>query len=144
MRDKLMERMGKKGKKLNPLEQKAKMDVVKSLSEQAGSMLGDKVKAMKQVTVAAPDKKGLVEGLEKAEDIIEGDENEASVSEMMKDKASDDMESDEEGSEMESEDEEESESDDMMEECKDMSPEELDDKIQKLLELKKEKLAKKE
>lgn len=135
MRDKLMERMGKKGKKLNPLEQKAKMDVVKSLSEQAGSMLGDKVKAMKQVTVAAPDKKGLVEGLEKAEDIIEGDENEASVSEMMKDKASDDMES---------EDEEESESDDMMEKCKDMSPEELDNKIQKLLELKKEKLAKKE
>jgi hypothetical protein len=134
MREKLMERMGKKGKKLNPLEQKAKMDVVKSLSEQAGSMLGDKVKAMKQVTVAAPDKKGLVEGLEKAEDIIEGDENEASVSEMMKDKASDDMESDEE----------ESESDDMMEECKDMSPEEIEDKIQKLLELKKEKLAKKE
>jgi len=134
MREKLMERMGKKGKKLNPLEQKAKMDVVKSLSEQAGSMLGDKVKAMKQVTVAAPDKKGLVEGLEKAEDIIEGDETEASVSEMMKDKASDDMESDEE----------ESESDDMMEECKDMSPEEIEDKIQKLLELKKEKLAKKE
>lgn len=126
--------MSKKGKKLNPIEQKAKMDVVQSLSDQAGSMLGDKVKAMKQVTVAAPDKKGLAKGLEKAEDMIEGEDSEDSLADMMKDKASD----------MESEDEEDSESYDMMEECKDMSPEQLEDKIQKLLELKKEKLAKKE
>lgn len=47
MRDKLMQKLEKKGKKLSPIEKKAKTDVVKSLSSQAGKMLGDKVKALK-------------------------------------------------------------------------------------------------
>lgn len=76
MNDKLMKRMEKKGKKLNPLEQKAKMGVIKELSDQAGAMMGDKIKGLKKVTVASDSPEGLKAGLEKAEEIVDPKESE--------------------------------------------------------------------
>lgn len=72
MHDKLMQKLKQKGKKLNPLEQKAKMGVIKELSDQAGSMMGDKVKSLKKVSIASDSKQGLEEGLSKAQELIHG------------------------------------------------------------------------
>jgi len=53
---------------------KAKMDVLKELMEMADeSETAGLMDDMQKVTVAAPDKESLVEGLEKAEEVVEGD-----------------------------------------------------------------------
>lgn len=71
MHDKLMKKMmEKKGKKLDPMEQHAKMGVVQALSDQAGAMLGDKVKGLKKVDVASNSAEGLAAGLDKAKQMI--------------------------------------------------------------------------
>lgn len=53
----------------------AKMDVLKELFELSQKLLGEKVKGgmdeMKKVTVMAPDKEGLKEGLDKAKEIAD-------------------------------------------------------------------------
>lgn len=122
--DELMSKLAKKGKKLSPLEKKAKMDVVKELGSQAREMMGDKIKSLKKVTVASPSEEGLKMGLEKAEDLIEGNAPEA---EMMEET-------------MGSEEKEEYNEPMSEEEMMAMSPEELDDHIQKLQRIKEEKL----
>ncbi len=134
MYDKLMKKLEKKDKKLDPLEKEAKMDVVKSLRDQAGAMLSDKVKGLKKVTVASPSKEGLKEGLNKAEQIVEGAEEDMGED---LDKNNEEGESSEHKAKVLGEDK-------MMEECEDMSPEELEEKIQALMQMKKEKLAQKE
>ena len=61
----------KKDKKvLNPDYKKAKMSVLGDLHKQMGDMIGGDVQSLKKVTVAAPDKSKLLEGLEKAEEIV--------------------------------------------------------------------------
>ncbi len=71
MMDKFDKLLEKKGKKISPLEQKAKMDVLSDLKGQASDMMGEKLGGIKKVSVAAPDKEGLKEGLEKAEELLE-------------------------------------------------------------------------
>ena len=151
MYDQLMKKLGKKGKKLEPNEKEAKMNVVKELSKQAGDMMGDKVKGLNKVSVAAPDKKGLEKGLDMANKLIKGgmpgshsDKNPDDKMEAAEEEMGDDLDKDSE--EGESEEHKEAvlgeEKHDMAEECKDMSPEDIEKQIQALQDLKQEKLAK--
>jgi hypothetical protein len=77
MKEKFKQLLMKKkmeGKMLNPEQAKAKMDVLEELMGLAEEGMGDKLRGLKKVTVAAPDKEGLKEGLEKAENILESSE----------------------------------------------------------------------
>jgi hypothetical protein len=67
--EKLMEK--KKGKKLSENEVKAKSSVLKDLSDTASGMMKDRLSDLKKVSVAAPSKKGLQEGLKLAEKLTE-------------------------------------------------------------------------
>lgn len=67
--EKLMEK--KKGKKLSDNEVKAKSSVLKDLSDTASSMMKDRLGDLKKVSVAAPSKQGLQEGLKLAEKLTE-------------------------------------------------------------------------
>jgi hypothetical protein len=67
---KLMEKKGKGS--LDPEYKSAKMDVLKALHKEMGDMMGSDLHGLKKVTVAAPDKEGLAEGLDKAEDMLAG------------------------------------------------------------------------
>lgn len=57
----------------------AKMSMLQALKDEMGKMMGDDLKAgtMKKVEVAAPDKEGLSEGLDKAKDLVQGDDESA-------------------------------------------------------------------
>lgn len=70
MMDKFDKLLEKKGKKLRPLEQKAKSDVLSHLQDEASAGLGDKLSGIKKVSVAAPSKEGLAEGLDKAKELL--------------------------------------------------------------------------
>lgn len=63
--------MGKDDEK-DGMQKEAKLSVLKHLRQMASDMMGDDVKngMMKKVTVAAPDKAGLKQGLEKAEEMM--------------------------------------------------------------------------
>lgn len=68
--------MSKKDKsKMSDQEVQAKMDVLMELMEMAKDALGSKVKSgmdeMQKVSVSAPDKESLEEGLEKAQELVE-------------------------------------------------------------------------
>lgn len=115
--DKLMEKMKKSGKELDPLEKEAKMSVVKAMRDAASDEMSDRLGSLKKVTVAADSKEGLEKGLDKAKELMD------------KMPESEEMEDTEEDSEAE-----ESE-----EEC--MTPEKIDSKIKELLALK-EKMSK--
>lgn len=69
--------------KLSEDEAQAKMDVLMELLEMAQGAMGSKVKngmdGLKKVSVMAPDKEGLEEGLEKAQDLMEKPEIEEMV-----------------------------------------------------------------
>lgn len=102
--------------------QKAKFEMLKALKKMAQEEMGDKLvpelKGMQKVTVAAKDKSGLEEGLEKAKEIVGG----------------------------ESEDSEESEEMEMGEVEEEEQPQslaEVEEKIKELMELKKKLLAEK-
>jgi hypothetical protein len=79
MLEKLMEKKGKA--KMDPEYKTAKMGVLKSLHGEMGKMMGEDVKGLKKVTVAAPDKESLKAGLEKAEDLVEGEPLEGEMDE---------------------------------------------------------------
>ena len=65
----------KKGEgKIDPTYKSAKMGVLKDIHKMASDELGEDLKGMKKVTVAASDKEGLEEGLEKAKDIVDHSE----------------------------------------------------------------------
>lgn len=71
MKNKLQEIMKKgKGKKLSSHTKAGKMCALKELRDVASSMMGDDMGELKKVTVAAKDKKGLKEGLEKAKELL--------------------------------------------------------------------------
>lgn len=141
-KEKLMKRLDKKGAKdLDPLEKDAKMGVMKELSRQAGSMMGSKIHPMMKAEVASDSKEGLKAGLGKAKQIIEGSpEEEAGESKEEEIQEGDHDAGPAEGSAEEEAGESKSEEDAEIEaEHADHSPEELDAKIQKLIELKHKK-----
>lgn len=119
MKDMLMKKLEKKGKKLDPLEKEAKMGIVKEMGRQAGALLSGKIPGKKQVTVAADSSEGLKEGLEKAEDIVEGEEGVEPELEGMKEAMG-------EKPPMEG----------LLKEMENCTPEEIDDKIAELEMLK--------
>lgn len=50
----------------------AKREILQALRQMASELMGEDMEAgMKQVSVAAPDKEGLMEGMEKAEEVVE-------------------------------------------------------------------------
>lgn len=57
-------------KKLSPLEQKAKMGVVKDLRDLAAKHMSDRLGELKKVTVASDSDEGLKHGLDKAKEIV--------------------------------------------------------------------------
>lgn len=145
MYDKLMTKLDKKGKKLNPLEKKAKMDVVKSLSSQAGEMLGKKVKSMKEKAGKSSEGNDTFEKYEKKAAELTG----ATIGEEGRDPEKLVEESEEElGRDLDN-DNEDGESADhkskvFADDLEDCSDEELEEEIQKLIELKNKRQAKKE
>lgn len=59
-------------KSIDPLEKEAKLSALKGMKKAAGDVMTSGYKdSMNKVTVAAPDKESLVEGLDKAEDVLE-------------------------------------------------------------------------
>lgn len=96
-----MDVLGKKQKSdMSDMEKKAKMDVLKELIDYAMSMSGDNVaKGMQELTVAAPDKESLMEGLGHAEEMLEEMPEEDEMMEMMMPDDEDDMYDDEEDEE---------------------------------------------
>ena len=114
-----MEELLKKKKKdgMSETEKGAKTSVLSHLRDLASDAMGEKLHGLKKVTVAASDKKGLEEGLDKAKELVE--KNPSDLSKAM-----------EAGQELAEEGEEEASE---MEEC---SPEEIDAKIAELLALK--------
>lgn len=77
--DKLLDKLMEKKKGSSPLPEeykKAKMGMLGSLSKEMTGMMGNDLKGdMSKVTVAAPDKQGLSEGLDKAQGILGGDDS---------------------------------------------------------------------
>lgn len=68
----LKEALGKKDRKPDEDKKQAKLAALKDLrSEMRGMMGGDLVGKMNKVTVAAPDKEALAEGLDKAKEVVE-------------------------------------------------------------------------
>lgn len=143
-------------KKLSPIEKKASSKVLQDLRAHAQSMMSDKVKGLKKVTVASDSKEGLKKGLSKAEEILGVKKSASDVTKSPMGEEFGESEdatknmAEDAGEEIEGLEGEESEGHEMMEtpeyealeeECK--TPEEVDAKIKKLLELKKEMLAKK-
>lgn len=63
----------KQGKDMDPTYKDAKLDVLKQIRDLAAGEMGEDVKGLKKVTVAAPDSEGLEKGLEKAKDIVDGE-----------------------------------------------------------------------
>lgn len=84
----LMMKKAKEGKFLSEDEKAAKMETLMGIKEMMGEMMADdlkKTKGMKKVTVASPTEEGLVAGLEKAEEVVEGESEES------EDKSEDEM-----------------------------------------------------
>lgn len=130
-------------KKLSPVEQKASSKVLDELRKHAQSMMSDKVKGLKKVTVASDSSEGLKKGLSKAEEIIgkKPTSTDLGTPEEELDKQTVDGEEEEETPEHEASESPEMEQ--MEDEYHCETPEEVDAAIKKLMELKKEMLAKK-
>lgn len=77
----LMEK--KKGKELDSVEQEARLNVLDDLRKVAMDEMGERLKGLKKITVAAEDKEGLKQGLEKAEEILENEEVDHEMHEAM-------------------------------------------------------------
>jgi len=77
---KIMEKKISKEGEMEPSKKKAKMELLQELRSMAEGMMKEDLDghmgALKKVTVASDSKEGLKEGLEKAEEVVEGDEEE--------------------------------------------------------------------
>ena len=67
----LMEKKKAKGEGMDDTYKSAKMGVLKVLHKHMSGLMGDDLKGLKKVTVAAPDEEGLEMGLSKAKDMLE-------------------------------------------------------------------------
>lgn len=123
--NKMMEKMMKKkgAKEMDPMEKEAKFSVVDAMKQMAEQAMGEKVKGLKKVTVSSPNESGLKKGLDEAEKLISANQDEPKES------------SEEEESEESSEEEagEEMHSSENLEE---MSEEEINAKLEELMQLK--------
>ncbi len=125
-----MKEMMKKKKEegsIDPSYKKAKMGVLKEIRDMASKDAADGIGSVKKVTVAAPDKESLEEGLEKAKAMLHQHDEEAEdpkeeASETPEEEAAEDSEEKDEGDE-------------------DLTPEECDEMIA-VLQKKKEELLK--
>ena len=77
MLKKMMEDKAGDAPSFAPGEKDAKMEVLKEIRDLCAKELGEGVKGVKKVTVAAPDAEGLKMGLKKAEDLVGGADEEA-------------------------------------------------------------------
>lgn len=69
---KMLEKKKSGDGEMDETKMSAKMDVLKELRDLAASQAGDSVKkGMQEVSIMAPDKEGLKEGLEMAEEVVE-------------------------------------------------------------------------
>lgn len=77
---KLFDKKKKEGKELDPIYKDSKMSVLQELRDQMSGLMKDDLQGskMKKVEVAASDEEGLEEGLDKAKEMISGDESEES------------------------------------------------------------------
>ena len=105
---------------LSPNEQNAKMSVLEDLKKQAEDAMGGKLSGLKKVSVMSDSQEGLQHGLQKAQELMHGQPEAHAEGGFVG------------GDGSGKEDEEESE--------EHMSPEEIDAKIQHLMELKKQKM----
>lgn len=74
MHDKMMKMLmskKKEGKTLSDSEKKSKLQALTGMRDMATHMMGDKLKNLKKVTVAAQNKPDLKKGLHQAEDLID-------------------------------------------------------------------------
>lgn len=99
---------------MDPMAKEAKLGVLKHLSDMASEAMTGKLGGLKKVTVASDSKDGLKKGLDKAEELVEGEEPS--------------MEMDESEEEMSAE---------PASGYEDLTPEEIEAKIQELMALKK-------
>jgi len=128
--EKLLAKKMKDGKKMSDSEKEAKSGVLSEMKDMASKMMGDKVKGLKKVTVASDSEEGVKKGLEKAKDLLGHSMSEESP----------EMEGSEVAEEESPEHEqEESKEEEMQELAQEMDASELDQAIQKLMELKKQK-----
>lgn len=95
---KLLEKKRQMGKSLDGVEKDAKLSAVQTLKNFANDALKDKMGDMKKVSVASDSKEGLVEGMEKAKDLIKGDEGHGELEDYQDDEEADmDMASEDKG-----------------------------------------------
>lgn len=120
LKKKLEAKYGKpKAKPGDDMKKQAKMNMLSELKGAASEAMGDQLKNLKKVTVAADSKEGLKEGIEKASEMLGHEEHEAEESPA--EEAAEHME-------------------DMdMEDCD--TPEKVDAKIEMLMKMKKDMLA---
>lgn len=123
MMDKMMGKEDSSGS--DDMKKEAKLKVLKHLKDMASGMMGSGLDKMKKVTVAAPDSKGLEMGLDKAKSMMD-------PKTAMMDAMKDPMEA--------GENEDPSMHDDESAEMEAMNPEEIDQMIQKLQEMKSKKM----
>lgn len=110
----MMDKFKKKKDKLSDVEKEVKGGVLEELRDQASASLSDKIRGLKKVSVASDSPEGLEEGLDKAKELVQEKESEDKM-------------------------EEQDESEMMMKDPEDCSPEELQEKIDYLMDLKAKK-----
>ena len=119
-----------KMKGMSPNAKKAKLTALKEAHGMAKKMMEDDLKGLKKVTIASDSPEGLKAGLEKAEDLIEGEVEDSSCEACEGEGCGECEESEDESSDEESEDEQ-----------PELSEDELEAKIAELMKMK-EKLKK--
>lgn len=90
MFDKFDKMLEKKGKKISPIELRAKKDVLSEIDGGLSDKMGERLSGLKKVSVMAPDEEGLEKGLDKAKQLVdkmpemeeEGEEYEEESSEL--------------------------------------------------------------
>lgn len=146
MDEKLKKLMKAKGdKKMHPIEKEAKMTSLKELHDMAKGMLGDRLHGIKKVSVMAPNKEGLEQGLSKAKSLLDGhlgDHGVSDTSPEMADKLAEETLETPEEEASESPEEQEMEAAEGVEMHhphmeEDMDEHSIDEKIKHLMEMKK-------
>lgn len=121
--------LGKKDKSENPVKKEAKLSALKGLRDEMSNMMqGDLGQKMNKVVVAAKDKQGLEKGLDKAKEVLD----------TMPDNSAEEQIEEETGEDVDN-DAEVGESDEHQDKViSHMSEEEIDEMMQKLIEMKKQ------
>jgi hypothetical protein len=132
--DKMLEKKKKEGKEISPMERDAKMGVLGDIRDEMANHMSDRLNGLKKVSVASDSPAGLKTGLEKAKEIVDKmPQGEASPEEMEKAQGDDSIEDESREESLESPEEEASEG----EGYEDMSEDEINKKLEELMQLKK-------